>query len=109
MEREGKEKNSHQIGENNHILKLASQPDQIQRVIVRRHLRDQRGGIIATYPGAPVGVHADTKIPDPRLQVRVADDVSDGGVDVVVDLRRVGDRRVLLVIDGEEEDIRDEG
>lgn len=56
----------------------------------------------------PSGADADAEIANARLQAGAADDVGDGVVDVVVDLRRVWDGRVALIIQGEEEDIGDE-
>ena len=60
-------KNSHQIGKDNHVFKLTGEPDQVQRVLVYRHLSDKRGGVVAADPGAAIRVHADAKVADAGL------------------------------------------
>lgn len=102
-----KNNNVHQIRKNNHILKLARQPDEVERVLVDRHLLRQGGCIVAAEPGASVRVDADAEVANAGLQVGAADDVGDGSVDVIVDLCCVGHRRVVFVVEGEEEDVRD--
>lgn len=105
IDRTGKRQNIHEVREHNHVLELARQPYQVERVLVDRDLVGQGGRIVAAQPRAAVRVDADAEVADARLQVGAADDVADGRVDVVVDLRRVGHGRVVLVVDGEEEDV----
>lgn len=97
-----------QIRKNNHILELARQPNQIQRILVHRHLVGERRGVVRAQPGPAVGADADAEVPHARLQARAAHDVGDGVVDVVVDLCGVRHGRVSLVVEREEEDVRDE-
>lgn len=97
-----------EVGKHNHVLELTREPDQVQGVLVYRNLVGQRRGIVTTKPRAAIGVDADAKVPHSCLQPRVADNVADGRVDVVVDLRGVGDGRVFLVVEGEQEDVGDE-
>lgn len=105
---EGLKKNVHQIREHHHILKLARQPDQVQRVLVDRDLLSQGRRVVGTQPGAAVGVDADAKEADARLQVGVAGEAGQVRVGGVVDLCRVGVGCVVIVVEGEEEDVGDE-
>jgi hypothetical protein len=104
---ENRKRDSHQVRKDNHVLKLTRQPYQIQRVLVDRHLVRQGRGVVAAQPAAAVRVDADAKVAHARLEVRGADDVADGCVDVVVDLCGVGHGRVVLVVEAEEEDVGD--
>lgn len=92
--------NSHQVWEDDHVLKLARQPDEVQRVLVDRDLLGQGGGIVGAEPGAAVRVDADAKVAHAGLQAGLAGDGGYLGVGGVVDLGRVGARRVVAVVEG---------
>ncbi len=101
--------NSHEVREHDHVLELAREPDEIQRVLVYRDLVGERRGIVAAQPAAAVGADADAEVADAGLEPGVADDIPDRLVDVVVDLRRVRHGRVVLVVQGEEVYVRYQG
>ena len=99
----------HQIREHNHILKLRSQPDQVQRILIDRDLVGQRCRIVAAQPRPAIGVNADTKESDAGLEPGAVDNVGERGVDVVVHLRGVGSGLVVFVVERQQEDIGDNG
>lgn len=103
-----RENHSHQVGEDDHVLELARQPDQVEGVLVDRNFVGKRGGIVTAQPAATVGRDANAEVSDTSGEACVAGDVGDGVVHVVVDLCRVGDCFVVLIVDGEEEDAGDE-
>ena len=76
--------------------------------MVDRNLVREGGRIIAADPRTPIGIHTDAKIPHTCLQFCSANNVTDGGVDIVIDLCGVRHCCVLLIIEGQEEDVRDE-
>ena len=102
------EEDLQQIGKDNHVLELAGQPEEVQRVLVHRHLVCQRRRVVTAQPGAAVGAHADAKVAHAGLEAGAAHDVGNGIVDVVVDLCCIRHGRVALVVEREEEDIGDE-
>lgn len=105
----GRGKYSHQVREHNHVLKLARQPHQIQRVLVRRDLVRQRRRVVGAQPAPAVRVDADAEVADAGGEARVAGDGGHCAVRVVRDLRRVRDGLVGLVVERHEEDVGDEG
>ena len=109
MEPVGAGSNLHQVRENDVVLERAGHPDQVQRVLIDRDLRRQRAGVVAAQERAAVRVDADAEVADAHLELGVADDVGDRRRHARVDLRRVEDGRVVLVVEGDEEDVGDEG
>lgn len=97
--------NSHQVREHHHILKLARQPDQVQGILVDRDLLREGGRVVGAQPRAAIGVDADAKVADAGLQVGGAGKVLDLRVGGVVDLCGVGVWCVVVVVEGEEEDV----
>lgn len=89
----------HQVWEDNHVLKLARQPYQIQRILIDRHFVGQCRRVVAAEPGPAVRVDADAEVAHASLQVGGPCDVLDGRVHVVVDLGRVRDGDVMLVVE----------
>jgi hypothetical protein len=81
-----REKYSQQIRKNNHILELTSQPDQVQRILIDLYPVGQGSSIVAAQPRATLGTDADAEKPNTRLEARVADQVADLRVNIVVDL-----------------------
>ncbi len=90
--------NLHQIRKHDHILELASQPNEIQRVLVHRDLVGERGGVVAAQPRAPVRVDADAEVSHASLKVGTPDNVSNSYVDIVINLCCVGDSHVVLIV-----------
>lgn len=97
--------NVHEIWEHDHILELARQPDEVERVLVDAHLLGQGGSVVGAEPGAAVRVDADAKVAHAGLELGVAGDALDLRVGGVVDLSGVGVRRVVVIVEGEEEDV----
>ena len=87
---------------------MRSQPDQVERILVYGNLVGQGCGIVTAQPGAAVGVDADTKIAYASLEMGVAGNVGNGSVHIVVDLRCVGNRLVVLVVEREQKDAGDQ-
>lgn len=79
-----KSRDLHQVGEHNHILKLARQPNQIQRILINADLVRQTRRIVAAEPGSAIGVDADAEESHARLELRPADDLGDCGVNAEV-------------------------
>ena len=88
----------HQIRKHNHILELASQPNEVQRVLVHRDFVGERGGVVAAQPRTPVRVDADAEVSYASLKVGTPDDVSNSDVDIVINLRCVGDSHVVFIV-----------
>lgn len=97
--------NAHEVGEDDHVLELTGQPDEVEGVLVHRNLVGQSGRVVTAQPRPAVRVDADAEESHPALEVRPADDVRYGPVDIVVHLGRVRDGRVVLVVQREEEDV----
>ena len=89
--REERGEYSHQVRKHNHILKLTRQPNEIQRILIRRNLVRQRRRVVGAQPAPAVRVDADAKVADPGREAGVACDVGHCAVRVVGDLRRVWD------------------
>lgn len=87
---------------------MGGEPNQVERILVDGDFIGQSGGIVAAKPTATVGADADTKVADTSGETSVASDVLDGGVNIVVYLRRVGDGSVAVIVQGQEEDIGDQ-
>lgn len=99
---------SHEVWEHDRVLELARQPDEVEGVLVDRDLLGERGGVVGAQPAAAVRVDADAEVAHAGLQVGVAREALDGRVGGVVDLRRVGPRDVVVVVEGYQEDVGDE-
>lgn len=100
---------AHQVGKDNHVFELARKPDEVERILVHADLVGKRRCVVGAQPRAAIGVDADAKVADTGLQVGGADNVADGGVDVVVDLGRARRGGVVLVVEGQQKDAGHEG
>lgn len=66
---------SHQIWKDDHILELAGEPDQIQRILINAHFVCQRRCIVTTQPSPAIRVDAYSKKPNPCRQPRTTGNV----------------------------------
>ena len=100
--------NVHEVREYDTVFERASDPDEIQRILINIHLTRQTARIITAQPGATVWIDADAEIADASLHGGAADDVGDGGGDAWCDLCGAVDWWVGLVVEGDEEDAGDQ-
>ncbi len=77
----------HQIREDNHVLKLARNPNQIQRILIHANLVRQHRRIITAKPCPAIWVNTDTEVAHSSFQGGAADDVGYCGVHAEVGLR----------------------
>ena len=96
---------SHQIRKDDAILKGTGHPDQVQRVLINADLGGQATGVVTAQPCPAVGVDADAKVTHSSFQVRSTHNVGDGLGDTRVHLSGVVYRRIILVVEGDEEDV----
>lgn len=102
------ESNSHEVREHDRVLELARQPDEVEGVLVDRHLLGERGGVVGAQPAAAVRVDADAEVAHAGLEVGLPREPLDGRVGGVVYLGRVGPGDVVVVVEGYQEDVGDE-
>lgn len=70
----------------------------------------EEGGIVGTQEaGAGVLVHTETEISHSHFQARVPNKIRDCGTDTGIDLGWVIRRRVVFVVEADEEDAGDQG
>lgn len=98
-----------QVRKHHTILERLRDPDQIQRILVYADLFREEGDVVGAEEAAAVRVDADAKVAHPHFEHGVADEVGDCGCDARVDLCGVVDGGVHLVVEGDDEDARDEG
>lgn len=77
--------------------------------MINSNLLGELRRVVGAQEGAAVRVDADAEVADADLEHCVADDVGDGGDDAWVDLGAAKDGRVVLVVEGDEEDVGDAG
>ena len=100
---------SHEIRKHDAIFERTGHPDQVQGILIHAHLPRQARCIVAAQEGPTVGVDADAKISHPYFELGPSDNVGDGSGDARVDLSGVEVGRVVLVVEGDKEDARDQG
>lgn len=84
---------------------MASQPNQVERVLIDADLLSQCRGIVRAQPGTSIWIDTDAKVAHARLKLSVAGQGLELRVLGKVDLGRVGVRDVVVVVEGEEEDV----
>lgn len=101
--------NLQQIRKHHTRLERLRDIDQIQRILIDGNLLREQRRIVRAQETAAVRVDADAEVADADFEFGFADDIGDGGRDAGVDLRRAVGGRVVLVVEGYEEDSGDEG
>ena len=98
--------NIHQVWEHDSIFERASNPDQVQRVLVDIDLLCKGGCVVRAQVPASIRSDADSKVSDTDFHACMADNVGDGCYDAWVDLRGVKIGCIVLVVQGDQEDVR---
>ena len=80
---------SHQVWEDNAVLEGACDPYQIQRILINTDLACKTGCVVAAQEGSSIWVDTYPEVPNPDLQLCLADDVRYSGSDARVDLCRI--------------------
>ena len=101
-------RNLQEVREDDGILERRGDPNQVQRILVDVDALRQGGGIVRAQKGA-VGVCAETEVSHAHLELGLADNVRDGGCHTRVDLCWIIIRRVVVVVEVDQEDAGDEG
>ena len=95
----------HQVWEHDHILELACQPNQVQGILFNGDFVCQSRSIITTKPSSTVWIDANAKVSNSGLQNSVTRYSGYCVMDIEVNLCSRWVRRVLLVVEGDEEDV----
>lgn len=94
-----------QVRKHDHVLELRCQPNQVERILVHGNLVGEGSRIVGAEPRSTVRVDANTKVAYTCLKMGRANNVANGLVAIVVDLCSVGRRRVVRVVQREQENV----
>ena len=90
------------------ILERLGHPDEVQRVLVDADLLREQSGVVGAEEAAAVRVDADAEVADADFEHRLSDNVGNSGCDAGVDLCRVICGCIVVIVEGYEEDTRDQ-
>lgn len=97
--------NDKEVGEDDGVFERAGHPNQVKRVLIDADQICKRGRILVTHPCSAICFDTDAEVSNSYSKVGVVYYVGNGGRHARVDLHRAENRRILLVVQGDEIDV----
>lgn len=94
-----------EVWEDNGVLKSTGHPYQVERVLINADQICKGGRILVAHPCAAIGLDTYAKVSNSYSEIGLIHNVGDGSRNPWVDLDCTENRRVLLVVQGDEIDV----